>query len=340
METVECEAEIVPDPTKYGLAEDFIFVEQEWGSLFYKHMGKQTRLAAKNLCSPQSHGDANVHLPIPRFHEENEFYKTHFGYEGLWLDVSYDVNEGLKSTDGHSFIKYVRSFVTDKYDDKFDYDKWMDSNIGYDHIGGDSVSYLLSLIYIFDDEDLGYYGYRKSDVIAEEFVEIKYNDWINLTEMDPSRYFIDEGEKSVYFAYTDESTPYGWQKYVWEKYVVMTNTGEWEWINENISVDEEGYGRRINEEYDAVCVYNIIPDDCSECSEQSFCRYTNSETECDCQKMTNGEFCEIDSCSHCQNGGFCKINNGGANSGHDEIKCICPYPFHGDYCEGMNIIYV
>ena len=59
--------------------------------------------------------------------------------------------------------------------------------------------------------------------------------------------------------------------------------------------------------------------------------------------MTKGEYCEIDSCSQCQNGGFCKINNihpDGTNSGHDEIKCICPYPFHGGYCEGTNIIYV
>ena len=151
-------------------------------------------------------------------------------------------------------------------------------------------------------------------MIAEEFIEIKSHDWINLTDMNVSGYFIDEGEKGVNMAYTDESTTYGWQLYEWEKYVLMTNTGEWKWINENeanIAVDE--YGDRIgiygNEKYDTVCVYNIIPDECSECSEESFCRYTNSETECDCQKMTKGEYCEIDSCSHCQNGGFCKMNS-------------------------------
>ena len=308
---MECETEkkIVSDPRQYGLTEDFIYVEQEWGSLFYKHMGKQTRLVAKNLCSPLNYGEANVHLPIPRFHEENEFYKTHFSDEGLWLDVSYDVNEGLKSVDGHSFIKYVRSFATDENDDTFDYRKWRDSNIGYDHRGYDDVSYLLNLLDIFSIQ-----SNRKRDVIAEEFIEIKSHDWINLTDMNVSGYFIDEGEKGVNMAYTDESTTYGWQLYEWEKYVLMTNTGEWKWINENeanIAVDE--YGDRIgiygNEKYDTVCVYNIIPDECSECSEESFCRYTNSETECDCQKMTKGEYCEIDSCSHCQNGGFCKMNS-------------------------------
>ena len=344
---MECndKRKIVPDPRRYELPEDFIYVEEEWGSLFYKRFGKQTRSAAKDLCSDIS---PKVHLPIPRFEKENEFYKTHFGDEGLWLDVSYDVNEGLKSADGHSFIKYVRSFVTDKYNETFDYWEWRDSNIGYDHRGGDDVSYLLSLIDIFDEDRRDYS--RKSDVIAEEFIEIKKYDWINLTDMNVTGYFIDEGEKYVYMAYTDESIPGygGTKKYEWERYVFMTNTGEWKWINENeadIPVDEYGYRIGIygNEEYDTVCVYNIIPDECSECSEESFCRYTDSETECDCQKMTKGEYCEIDSCSQCQNGGFCKINNippDGTNPDHDEIKCICPYPFHGDYCEGTNIIYV
>ena len=342
---MECQREkykkqIVPDPTRYELPEDFIFVEHEWGSLFYKHFGKQTRLAAKDLCSNIS---PKVHLPIPRFQEENEFYRTHFGDEGLWLDISYDVNEGLKSADGHLFIKYVRSFVTDKYNDSFvteydtfDYSNWKDSHIGYDH----DVSYLLSLL----EGRFSIQPHRKKDVIAEEFIEVKHHDWINLIDpIDVSGYFIDEGEKRVHMTKKNE-----WEKYEWEKFVFMTNTGEWKWINENeasIVVDE--YGDRIgiygNEEYDTVCVYNIIPEECSECSEESFCRYTNSETECDCQKMTKGEYCEIDSCSHCQNGGFCKKNNNppdDTNLGHDEIKCICPYPFHGDYCEGANIIYI
>ena len=347
---MECETEkkIVPDPRQYGLTEDFIFVEQEWGSLFYKHVGKQTREDAKNLCSTLSPGEEtnSVHLPIPRFQEENEFYKTHFGDEGLWLDVSYDVNEGLKSADGHSFIKYVRSFVTHKSNETLtynEYEEWKESNIGYDHTwengpagSGNHISYLFRLVCIFSRCD------KKSDAIVEEFVEIKNYDWINLTVMDVSEYFIGGDERYVKYAYTD-AIGRTWQKgrrYEWERYVFMTNTGEWKWINENISLDEDGNGIHINEEYDAVCVYNIIPDECSECSEESFCRYTNSETECDCQKMTKGEYCEIDSCSQCQNGGFCKINDNppdGTNPDHDEIKCICPYPYHGDYCEGTNI---
>ena len=42
---------IVPDPRNYNLSDDFIFVEQEWGSLFYKHIGKRSRSEAKMLCS-------------------------------------------------------------------------------------------------------------------------------------------------------------------------------------------------------------------------------------------------------------------------------------------------
>ena len=271
---VGCENKIVPDPRHYNLGEDFIFVEQDWGSLFYKHIGKRTRLEAKNLCVAEG---SSVHLPIPRFYEENEFYKTHFGDEGLWLDVSYDANEGIKSTNGHSFIRFVRTFN--------------DKN---------------------DQVDI---SYRDNSMKTEEFTEIKYNDWVNLTNKHAG-YYSKWGEKDVF----------------------MTNTGNWEWVDYNVEYE--------NEEYDAVCVYNIIPEECSECQEESFCRYKDSkrkETECVCQKMTEGEYCEIDSCSHCQNGGFCKINNispDGTNSDHDEIKCVCPYPFHGDYCEGTNIINV
>ena len=77
------------------------------------------------------------------------------------------------------------------------------------------------------------------------------------------------------------------EKFEWEKYVLMTNIGEWKWLNENevsIAVNEDGYRTGIYgcEEYDTVCVYNINPDESSQCSEESFCRYTNSETECDC----------------------------------------------------------
>ena len=73
----------VPDPRKYGLPEDFIFIEHEWGSLFYKHLGKLAREDAKEECSKSG---ASVHLPIPRFLEENEFYRIHFGSEGLRLN--------------------------------------------------------------------------------------------------------------------------------------------------------------------------------------------------------------------------------------------------------------
>ena len=78
---------IVPDPRDFDLPEDFIYIENEWGSLFYKHLGKMARNDARKNCS--SFG-SSVHLPIPRFIEEYEFYRAHFGYygqlnfKGLW----------------------------------------------------------------------------------------------------------------------------------------------------------------------------------------------------------------------------------------------------------------
>ena len=67
----------VPDPRDFDLPEDFIYIENEWGSLFYKYLGNMTRKNAKTTCS--SYG-SSVHLPIPRFREELEFLKAHFGY--------------------------------------------------------------------------------------------------------------------------------------------------------------------------------------------------------------------------------------------------------------------
>ena len=67
----------VPDSRDFDLPEDFIYIENEWGSLFYKHLGKMARNDARTNCS--SFG-SSVHLPIPRFIEEYEFYRAHFGY--------------------------------------------------------------------------------------------------------------------------------------------------------------------------------------------------------------------------------------------------------------------
>ena len=67
------------------MPEDFIFIEQQWGSMFYKHIGNHTRAEAKRLCS--AYGDS-VHLPIPRFEDENEFYQKYFAGETIWLDIS------------------------------------------------------------------------------------------------------------------------------------------------------------------------------------------------------------------------------------------------------------
>ena len=83
------------DPSQYGLAADFIYIEKEWGSLFYKHIGEKSRIEAKQLCAQEGE---NVHLPIPRSDKENEFYRVYFGERNLWLGIIDDSN-GL-ATDG------------------------------------------------------------------------------------------------------------------------------------------------------------------------------------------------------------------------------------------------
>ena len=107
-----CEIKNIPDPMQYNLTDEYIYVEKEWGSLFYRHIGKQKRSQAKLICA--NGGDA-VHLPIPRFEDENEFYRSHFADENLWLDVSNIDNDGLKTSKGHYFIKYVYTFTEETH---------------------------------------------------------------------------------------------------------------------------------------------------------------------------------------------------------------------------------
>ena len=92
--------------------------------------------------------------------------------------------------------------------------------------------------------------------------------------------------------------------------------------------------KQRNRELDTVCVYNILPDDCSKCLYREFCKYrdqTKNEIECLCPLMTKGENCEIDECP-CLNGGKCYLHDE-----HNRFECLCPYPFHGKYCESGEI---
>ena len=54
--TEALEDSFYPDPRQFGLTEDFIYVEKEWGSLFYKHLGKLKKTEAKQVCS--QYGDS------------------------------------------------------------------------------------------------------------------------------------------------------------------------------------------------------------------------------------------------------------------------------------------
>ena len=128
----KCEdnTQFIPDPRNFGLTEDFIFIEDAWGSMFYKYIGKQTREEAKRLC--HAYGDL-VHLPIPRFKEENEFYRKHFADETLWLDISrepsdqyqydlYEDNHGhYKSSFGQMFVRRIKTLLKNEYVENYDW---------------------------------------------------------------------------------------------------------------------------------------------------------------------------------------------------------------------------
>ena len=102
----------------------------------------------------------------------------------------------------------------------------------------------------------------------------------------------------------------------------MTESGEWQIKDES-------------QKLDAFCVYNIIPESCSNCFNSNFCRYkenSTDKTEFVCPDMQEGENCETNLCSICLNGGYC------ANSDvKEEIQCFCPYPFEGENCERSKL---
>ena len=122
---------VIPDPRKYNLTEDFIFIDQEWGSSFYKYIGKMNKIEAKQICS--KYGDL-VHLPIPRFSDENDFFRNYFGNESIWLDISYHKvlfdkgqfkTNGFTSASGHLFTDRIRTVPGVIEINKY---KWMDTN--------------------------------------------------------------------------------------------------------------------------------------------------------------------------------------------------------------------
>ena len=107
----------ISDPDDFGLPEDFIFIEQEWGSMFYKLIGNHTREEAKRLCS--LYGDS-VHLPIPRFEDENEFYLKYFAGDTLWLDIS-KISDGFsiptyKSPHGQLFARPANTWINSGFE--------------------------------------------------------------------------------------------------------------------------------------------------------------------------------------------------------------------------------
>ena len=229
----QCESK--NDPSKYNLSEDFIYLENQWGTLFFKHIGKMERAKAKEMCSSEG---TSVHLPIPRFPEENEFYRIYFGHDKLWLGVS-------NSDDTAS-----RIFKTDE-------------------------------------------GQILFGIFTQSHAEVEINQysWINGTQSILNSNFND---------------------------VSMSNSGQWQGSNET-------------ELLDSVCIFNILPDECSKCLNQDYCRYKDEnreEVECICPNSTQGDHCEINRCSKCLNGGQCYIN-----AETSETECACIHPFHGKHCE-------
>ena len=181
------------NPSDFNLAADFIYIEKEWGSLFYKHFGKNTRIKAKELCAQEGN---EVHLPIPRSNEENEFYRVYFGEKNVWLGIIDDSN-GI-ATDGFEWGSRI------------------------------------------PNEKKSIYVSRRNQ---ENKSKILY-DWLKFKGS------IENNESYI-------------------KGLQLTKSGQWESIKET-------------DEVNTVCVYNIIPNECSKCSDKYFCQYFDEKQQAKC----------------------------------------------------------
>ena len=241
------------------MSEDFIFVEQEWGSLFYKHIGKRTRSEAKKLCSSAG---PSVHLPIPRFYEEQEFYKTHFGDENLWLDMTFHFSEGIKSANEHHFIRFVETYSKlNEQDDAgieiagIEYHEWINlaRRNGRDAFMDD-----------FDDFD----KWRDQDVFMNNIGEW---DWTNETVLFDA--------VCVYDIFPDESC----SKCQNESFCRYKDTSrkETECVCKKTTKGD-----------------NCEIDLCSKCQNGGFCDFKDAtnEVQCICSFPFYGEFCQGKSC--------------------------------------------
>lgn len=166
------------------------------------------RTEANQFCS--RYGTA-VGLPVPRFPEENAFYRTYFAHDELWLGVS-------NSGQGSKHRKFLLMAVDD---------------------------HLVSICAFIPDADNNGQTICKSDDGQTLFGPATinpYHQWINYAEIISSA----------------------------EKGVAMSGSGRWQ-------------GRDENDRLDSVCVFNIIPDECSDCTNRNYCRYEDgSRTEIEC----------------------------------------------------------
>ena len=94
--------------SQYNLTNDFIFMEQDWGSIFYMDIGQLDKITAKETCLEKS---SLLHLPIPRSEAENAFYQSYFSDKNLWLDIETNEEKTIfKSSDGHIYTKIIDTF--------------------------------------------------------------------------------------------------------------------------------------------------------------------------------------------------------------------------------------
>lgn len=107
------------------MTEDFIYIEQPWGSLFYKHIGQETKTEARRKCS--EYGDS-VHLPIPRFEDENTFYREHFGVDSLWLDIQKVKDFGFVDYYNHPYIRHINTVTVVETVNKHSWIRFNNSN--------------------------------------------------------------------------------------------------------------------------------------------------------------------------------------------------------------------
>ena len=151
---------IKTDPTceqKYPVPYGYRIQDTNFGRVYYKiHDGLHNIFEARALCKADS---SYVHLPIPKSHEQNEFYFNLVGRQSnwdLWLGISDELQEGVWIGDWSEYWSPINYTNWNEGEPNSDggSEHWCEMDLltaGWNDFGSEAVSYPIERLNISNE---------------------------------------------------------------------------------------------------------------------------------------------------------------------------------------------